>query len=119
MHDHHQYISIAKQLRKTQMPWEAKLWHRLRSHRLLGLKFKRQVPIGPFVVDFCCNERRLVVELDGSQHVEPEVQAKDVDKQKYLERNGYLVLHFWNNDIDNNIEGVLEVIQQSAFRPLS
>ena len=119
MNDHHQYLQIAKQLRKTQTPWESKLWYRLRGHRFFDLKFKRQVAIGPFVVDFCCNEKRLIIELDGSQHNEESGIAKDRNKQNYLEQDGYIVLHFWNNDVDHNIDAVLTVIKEYAFRPLS
>lgn len=116
---HHQYLHNAKALRTAQTPWETKLWHYLRGNRFFGLKFKRQVPVGPYIADFCCNEIKLIIELDGSQHGEETNKQKDINKQIYLEKNGYVVLHFWNNDIDDNIAGVLEVIRQQAFRPLS
>lgn len=99
-------------LRKQSTPWEAKLWYYLRGKRFFGLKFKRQVPMGNYVVDFCCQEKKLVVELDGSQHSEAEIGQKDKLKQKFLEDKGYKVLRFWNNDVDNNIEGVLETIRK-------
>ncbi len=116
---HHIYLENAKKLRTAQTPWETKLWYYLRGNRFYGFKFKRQVPIGPYIADFCCNEKKLIIELDGGQHSEMIEKQKDADKQTYLEKNGYAVLHFWNNDVDSNIAGVLEVIKQQAFRPLS
>jgi very-short-patch-repair endonuclease len=107
---------ISRKLRKSQTPWETKLWQYLRGNRLEGLKFKRQVPMGPYVVDFCCQDKKLVVESDGSQHADDAQKATDTDKQEFLERQGYMVLHFWNNDIMNNINGVLEVIVRAVNR---
>lgn len=107
-------LSNSRSLRKNQTPWESKIWQRLRAHRFFGLGFKRQVQIGNYIVDFCCRGKSLIVELDGGQHSEDKVVIKDNYKQKYLESQGYKVLHFWNNDVDNNLDGVLEVIRIAA-----
>jgi lysyl-tRNA synthetase class 2 len=76
------------------------------------LKFKRQVPVDRFVVDFCCTEARLIVELDGGQHATR--LAEDMDRTRILEAMGYLVLRFWNNDVLQNTDGVLEEILNTA-----
>jgi adenine-specific DNA-methyltransferase len=81
------------------------LWSRLRSRRLLDFKFRRQQPLGPYVVDFVCFERKVIVEADGGQHAN-DVEYDDM-RTKYLESCGYRVLRYWNNDILMNLEGVL------------
>jgi very-short-patch-repair endonuclease len=86
---------------------ERRLWYRLRAHRFDGYKFKRQVPIGPYIVDFACLGRKLVVEVDGGQHAE---NARDEVRDGYLRAEGFRVLRFWNNDVLTNTQGVLEVI---------
>ncbi len=106
---------VSRILRRQMTPWEAKLWYYLRSHRFYGFKFKRQVPMGDYVVDFCCQEKMLAIELDGGQHSKSEIYKKDQSKQKFLENKGYKVLRFWNNEIDSNIEGVLETIRKACF----
>jgi very-short-patch-repair endonuclease len=105
----------ARRLRENQTDVENKLWSQLRGRQLNGVKFRRQHPIGPFVVDFCCVERGLVVELDGSQHVE----RSDADERrtKILERFGYRVLRFWDNELLNNLNGVLERISEVLEDP--
>ena len=75
--------TITKNLRVDQTPWEAKLWYFLRGGRFHGLKFKRQVPMGKFVVDFCCQDRKLIIELDGGHHNEAEVSVMDLERQKF------------------------------------
>jgi very-short-patch-repair endonuclease len=84
------------------------LWFRVRDRRLNGLKFRRQVPIGSYIVDFCCEAARLIVELDGGQHIGH--AAQDAIRTADLEARGYLVLRFWDNDVIHNIDGVLETI---------
>jgi len=96
------------------------LWFRLRARRLANWKFKRQVPIDRYVVDFVCADAKLIVELDGGQHATRE--PHDENRTKILEAMGYLVLRFWNNDVLRNTDGVLEVIlstlnQQPAEPP--
>jgi very-short-patch-repair endonuclease len=85
---------------------EQKLWYRLRGGRLDGLKFRRQHPVPPYIVDFCCTEARLVIELDGSQH------GADVDAARAaaLERRGLRVVRFWDNQVFEDLDGVLQVI---------
>jgi very-short-patch-repair endonuclease len=84
------------------------LWFRVRGRRLNGLKFRRQVLIGPYIVDFCCEAARLIVELDGGQHAAR--AAQDATRTADLEARGYLVLRYWDNDVIRNIDGVLETI---------
>src|SRR5689334_5799100 len=99
-------VSFARRLRRNQTDAERVLWFRLRDRRLNGLKFKRQVPIDRYVVDFCCSEARLIIELDGGQHATR--ITEDANRTKVLDAMGYLVLRFWNNDVLQNIDGVLE-----------
>ena len=79
----------------------AKLWSRLRDGRLLGTKFRRQVPIGSFIADFCCRNPRLVVEVDGGQHAEH--AAHDEARTRVIAEDGYTVLRFWNDDVGRSI----------------
>ena len=90
---------------------EQRLWSALRRRQLDGLRFRRQVPLGGFIVDLACYDARLVIELDGGQHAESE--AEDAARSQWLEERGFRVLRFWNNDIFENLEGVLEVIRKS------
>jgi len=94
-------------LRQNSTDAELRLWRRLRSRSLNGHKFVRQEPIGPFIVDFVCRERRLVIEVDGGQHAD---NARDVQRDKWLVDHRYRILRFWNNDVVGNINGVLETI---------
>jgi very-short-patch-repair endonuclease len=105
---------VSKILRKQATPWEQKLWYHLRAHRFYGLKFKRQVPLGNYVVDFCCQGKKLIIELDGAHHTVIENKAHDINRQIFLESKDYKVLRFWNNEVDTNLEGVLETIRRSA-----
>lgn len=98
----------AKRLRRSQTEAEARLWHHLRDRGLNGCKFRRQVPIGPHVADFVSWDAKLIVELDGSQHATQE--AKDEMRTLYLQKRGYSVLRFWNNEVFENIDGVLLTI---------
>jgi len=100
-------VRIERKLRGAQTDAERKLWFALRDRRLGGLKFVRREAIGPFIVDFACRERRLVVELDGGQHAE---SAKDAARDVYLARENYRVIRFWNNDVLTNRDGVLLTI---------
>ncbi len=96
----------ARQLRRDETEAEAKLWARLRNAGLNGAKFRRQFPIGEFIADFCCSKRRLVIELDGGQHAE-QVQ-RDEWRSALLAQHGYRVVRFWNEEIIDNLDGVLE-----------
>ena len=103
-------INQAKNLRKNMTPQEIKLWNILRNNNLNGLKFRRQVPIGNYVADFVCEMRNLIIEIDGGQHNTPEILQYDNNRTAFFETKKYKVIRFWNNDIDNNIEGVVEKI---------
>ena len=106
-------LAQAKKLRSSMTDAERRLWYRLRAHRFDGHKFKRQVPIGPYIVDFACLGRKLVIEVDGGQHVE---SRSDITRDRYLSSEGFRVLRFWNNDVLRNTEGVLEMVL-SALTP--
>jgi very-short-patch-repair endonuclease len=95
---------------------ELRLWRLLRDRRLSGIKFRRQVPVGPYIVDFLCVGAKLIVEADGSQHAE---SPRDKTRDAYLESQGWKVLRFWNNEVSQNREGVLETILAQASRPSS
>jgi lysyl-tRNA synthetase class 2 len=88
---------------------ERALWNELRGRRLGGYKFKSQWSLGPFVADFCCWERRLVVEVDGGQHTE----EKDAARTAALNAMGYRIVRFWNNDVLTNMDGVLQTILEA------
>lgn len=88
---------------------EQKRWQYLRSRQLCGCKFRRQYPVASYIVDFVCLERMLVVEVDGSQHQEQE--NYDNDRTKELKEMGFRVIRFWNNDVLNRIDSVLEAIR--------
>jgi very-short-patch-repair endonuclease len=104
--------TIAKTLRKKSTDAENFLWKQLRRKQLEGLKFRRQQPIDNYVVDFVCFKKRIVIEVDGGQHsIE---RDKDSERDNYLVINGFKVLRFWNNEVLQNIEGVLEIIRKSC-----
>jgi len=86
---------------------EKKLWRLLRSRQLEAFKFRRQVPIGKFIADFVCHEKKLVVEVDGGQHAE---NARDKERDQWLAEAGYQVIRYWNNDVLKNPNGVLEAL---------
>jgi adenine-specific DNA-methyltransferase len=102
--------AFARILRQSQTDVERKLWYALRDRRLNAAKFRRQQPIGPYVVDFVCFDLRLVIELDGSQHAKPEMIAADTARTEFLESERFRVLRFWNQEILENFDGVLEAI---------
>jgi len=104
----------ARRLRRDETEAEAKLWSRLRNASLDGAKFRRQFPIGEFIADFCCPQRQLVVELDGGGHVE-QVQ-RDEWRSALLAQHGYRVVRFWNEEIIDNLDGVLERILEELQR---
>ncbi|HEV3115047.1 MAG TPA: DUF559 domain-containing protein [Candidatus Binataceae bacterium] len=101
----------AQRLRSESTDEERKLWAELRAKRFAGFKFRRQHPIGPYFTDFCCTKRRLVIELDGSQHLEEQRERKDASRRAYLAEQGYSVLRFWNNQVNTELEGVLDAIR--------
>ena len=97
----------AIQLRKDSTPAERKLWSRIRNDQL-GVTFRRQHAVGNYVPDFCSPKAKLIIEMDGSQHLEQE--EYDEERTKYLGSQGYKVIRFWNHDVMNNIEGVILTI---------
>jgi very-short-patch-repair endonuclease len=99
---------IARSLRKRMTSHEVKLWVQLRL--LDEGHFRRQVPIGPYIVDFAEKSGKLVIELDGSQHAEEPHVAKDAVRDQYLKNKGYRVLRFWNAEVDSNMGGVIDTI---------
>ena len=107
---------FAKALRAQATDAESLLWRHLRAHRFAGFKFKRQQPIGPYIVDFVCLSARIVIEVDGGQH---SLGTSDEARARYLEANGYRVLRFWNNEVLENTPGVLSAIDTAinAERP--
>jgi len=105
---------FARKLRKEATEAEVRLWSRLRRKQPDGFRFRRQQPIGPYVVDFFCPEARLIVEVDGGQHADRE--PYDAARTEWLERSGYRVIRFWNYDALANTESVLLTIMD-ALRP--
>jgi very-short-patch-repair endonuclease len=104
-------------LRKSATPPEQLLWYSLRLLKPLGLHFRRQPPIGPYFPDFVCHRSKLVVELDGSQHAEGAAVEYDAQRTAYLNSRGYHVLRFWNGDVLENRDGVVEIILAAAKFP--
>ncbi|WP_421331086.1 endonuclease domain-containing protein [Aeromonas veronii] len=98
---------FAKRLRRDATLAEQKLWQHLRNRRLAGVKFRRQMPIGPYVVDFICLEQGLIIEVDGSQHGTQANQMHDEARTAYLNQQGFRVIRVWNNDVLSQMEVVL------------
>jgi very-short-patch-repair endonuclease len=99
---------LARNLRRNQSDVERNLWSRLRRSQLNGVKFRRQQPVGDYIVDFISFEKRLIIEIDGGQHIES--TKNDSVRTEYLESQGYRVIRFWNADIMQNLEGVVDKI---------
>lgn len=99
----------SRKLRRNSTDAEKKLWPHLRNRQLGGAKFRRQVELGPYIVDLVCLEARLIVELDGGQHT----VETDAKRTAFLERQGFRVIRFWNNDVLLNMEGVLIRIEEA------
>lgn len=98
----------AKQLRSNSTDAERNFWAHIRNRRLEGWKFRRQLPVGQYIVDFACPELRLIIEIDGGQHAEQVIY--DLSRTRFLQSKGYRVVRFWNNEVLGNIEGVLEAL---------
>jgi very-short-patch-repair endonuclease len=97
-------------MRKVMTLAELKLWNELRAHRLMGLGFRRQFPVAGYIVDFACPEKKLVVEVDGSQHAEADAVDSDEARTLRLEQDGWTVLRFWNDDVIRDIDNVCQHI---------
>src|SRR5579885_1854420 len=101
-------IQFSRSLRKHPTVWEEKLWDHLKN-RIQGYRFKRQLVIGPYIVDFCCFKKRLIIELNGAPHR----RKTDKDRTDFLNNEGYTILTFWDREIESNINQVLGIIIQS------
>ena len=99
---------------------ELKLWNELRAHRLEGLGFRLQLPVGGYIVDFACAEHRLIVEVDGSQHADHSDVEYDAKRSAYLKSKGWTVIRFWNDDVlkdlDNTCTHILAVLRNKGVR---
>ena len=107
--------ALGKVLRKRPTDAEKLLWKQLRLKQIEGFKFRRQQPIDNYIVDFVCFEKRIVIEVDGGQHATQ--SEDDIARDTYLRQQGLKVLRFWNNEVLQNINGVLEVIRESCLSP--
>jgi len=103
-------LAAARRLRASQTRTERKLWDALASLPLAGTHFRPQMDIGPYVVDIACPAAKLVIEVDGAHHAEKENAARDAERTRWLEGEGYRVLRFWNSDVTSNPNGVLQSI---------
>ena len=106
-------FNISQELRHNQTPAEARLWQGLRAHQTAGIHFRRQHAIGNFIVDFCSPHEKLIIEVDGGQHLEQ--QAYDQLRTEFLQSKGYRILRFWNNDVLKNMDGVIQVIMETLL----
>ena len=114
MNNLHKHFT-AKVFRKNFTDTERLLWKYLRAKQMVGCKFRRQEPIGRYIVDFICQGKRIIIEVDGGQHSVD--QERDSRRDNWLEGQGYKVLRFWNNEVLTNTEGVLEVIRGCLNHP--
>jgi len=106
----------ARELRANQSDAERLLWQALRNRRLDGYRFRRQAPVGPYIVDFLCKSRGVVVELDGGQHAADEALRYDELRSQFLVSTGLTVLRFWNDEVLRNLDSVMHAILV-ALRP--
>ena len=109
-------LTFARTLRKEMTNAERKLWQNLRREQL-GVKFRKQHPVGNYIADFACLEKKIIIELDGGQHNEERAMIHDQTRTTFLNSQGYEVLRFWNNDVLDNIDGVMETIKQQLGKP--
>jgi len=108
MHKDGNRLRYARRMRRLPTDAEMRLWRNFRAGRLAGYKFRRQQPIGRYIVDFVCFEKRLVIEVDGGQHLD--AQLSDASRTKWLESEGFQVLRFWNDDVLLRTHSVLEAV---------
>ncbi|MCK1395314.1 endonuclease domain-containing protein [Bradyrhizobium sp. 1] len=107
--------AAAKKLRANTTPHERILWRALKELPIEGSHFRRQAPIGPYIVDFFCPAKRLIIELDGGHHNDDDTAARDLERQRWLEREGYRVIRFWNSEITGELDAVLERIYVELY----
>lgn len=110
-------IPLAKTLRKNQTYAENLLWLHIKNRQILNINFRRQRPLGKYIVDFISREHKLIIEIDGGHHNDNLERYKDEVRTKYLESQGYKVIRFWNNEVSENLEGVLEIIRFFVTSP--
>jgi very-short-patch-repair endonuclease len=110
IHNKKIFIERRKDLRNNSTPQEIILWLQLKDSNL-GYKFRRQHSIGPYIVDFYCPEKKLVIEIDGSQHGEVDAKEYDEERDAYLDSLGLTVLRFWNSEVNNHLPVVLQKIK--------
>ena len=108
-----QPISQARDLRKKETESEQILWSWLRDNQLNGAKFRRQQPIGNYIVDFVCFDKKLIIVIDGGQHNEEQFIKKDEERTRWLQSEGFRVIRFWNNDVLTNTDGVIMNIRKA------
>ena len=106
-------ISQARDLRQKETESEQILWSWLRNNQLNGAKFRRQQPLGNYVVDFVCFDKKLIIEIDGGQHNDDQFIEKDKERTRFLHSEGFRVIRFWNNDVLTNIDGVIIHIRRT------
>jgi very-short-patch-repair endonuclease len=107
--------AAAKKLRANTTPHERMLWRALKELPIEGTHFRRQAPIGPYVVDFFCPAKRLIIELDGGHHNDDETAGRDSKRQAWLEQEGYRVIRFWNSDVIGDLNAVMERIYVEVY----
>lgn len=105
--------SKARNLRQNQTDAERLLWQHLRNRQMLGYKFRRQMPIEPYIADFVCLELKLILELDGGQHAD-QIEY-DQHRTERLQQRGFKVMRFWNNEVLQNTDGVLEAVRMAIL----
>ena len=103
----------AKELRHTETEAEQIIWSWLRTKKLNGVKFRRQEPVGKYIVDFVIFEKKLIIEIDGGQHNLEENTINDKARTEWLQSQGFRVIRFWNNDVSSNLDGVITRIKES------
>ena len=108
-----QPISQARDLRQKETESEQILWSWLRNNQLNGAKFRRQQPLGNYVVDFVCFDKKLIIEIDGGRHNDDQFIEKDKERTRFLHSEGFRVIRFWNNDVLTNIDGVIIHIRRT------
>ena len=121
MPHHHQFVpprnrAFAKQMRQKMPDAEFRLWCELRNRGLSGLRFRRQHPMGAFIVDFFCPEKKLIIEIDGEQHAFEPNRRADLERTRWLESQGHLVVRFWTNEVMQDLDAVCEAILAASRR---
>ena len=111
--EHAKRTTRVRRLRTSQTEAEIRLWYHLRAHRFLGLKFKRQKSLGPYIADFACLEHHLVIAVDGGQHNQQRL-SQNRERDAWLATQGFTVLRFWNDEVLRTTEAVLERIRQAV-----